>query len=1457
MPRTNGFRAFFAGVLFLALSRGFVFAHDCSTLYLEIPQGETRPFFIIPKGADEGGVSFYLIQQAPDPSIASVAPVAPFDGFSSTKTVRWDIKGLATGTTDAIFYWDYPPHGPTAKGSFTVEVNVIPQPSCCANIVQIAPANDPVNTRTGGLFAFEKRDLNLGGPLPLYFERYYDSGLTSDGNITSALGINRAHNFDMRMTTGGFASLSNFNEPGTADIVTGRGRVIHFFQANDPSFGFSTGWFLVGRQDIPYKLVQTGTTFRMADPTTQTIYDFDQNTGNLVAIEDDRGNKLTLSYTSNQLTTVTDGVRTLTFIYSGNNLAQVGDGTRNVGFTYDGSGNLKTATDADGHATTYSYNGNNFLTSGTLPLGNVPISQVIATGTVTSQTQFTGTTTFVYNPNSTVQTDPVGATTTYIYSPTGQLAGMVDAVGNTISMSSDSTGRRNSVTNRLGHATNIIYDPASGLPAQITDAGGETTTYAYLARTDSNGLTFFDIAKITHPDGSTESFLHDKFGNLTAATDVHGKKTLYTYNTHSQPLTMTNPLGGVITFTYDASNRLATVHDSDTQPDSITYDGLGRILRITHPDTTHSDFTYTNTDRYATVTDELGHAQTFVYDSNDVLVSATDPLGNAISIGYTPSEEPTNFTDRRGKTSHVGYDRRGLAVSGTDPLGHTASSFYNSLRRLTTSTDATNIATTYGFDDEGQLTSIADALNNTTTFQHSGSGRISAEIDALQHATTFSRNFLTHQSTTTDPLGRQIIETTDKAGFLVNVLRDGIPAASYSRDALGDLTQIKDPDGGVWKFAYTAMGRLKSTTDPLGKTTVYTRDARGRISNIGYPDGATVGIGYNAASLVLSATSTDGSGLTLNRDNDDRVTGGTTSTGTANSVAFVLDQNGKITKSTQHGLDWGATYDSNGRLSAVTYASGAFTVNYVYDNAGRLTGVSDTLTGGTMAFSHDTAGRLSTITRPNGITSTYTFDAADRLSRVQHGGIIDLKYALDPAGEVTSCDTTSPATPSAVPATNTFKFNKAGEIVSVSGSGAPPSAGAFAYDVRGRLIASPGFTFSWDAFSRLAGIADPVIAANAGDRTFTSDAFGDLLTRAIGPSGSPSARTRFFHNQAIARAPIVAEYDDIGNSFQRYYIYTPDGYLLYSIDAGTDAVRFYHPDRNGNILALTDSSGAVIDGYAYGPSGETLVHTGTSPQPFRWLGAYGIRSDLLGAPGSEVAASTFYQIGARWLDPAASRFILRDPAGPQLTDVRTLDPYQYAFGDPSTYIDVTGAGPIIPVRVVARYDANGKFSGFSEASPFDIPCCCCCCCCCDPCCYRRPLIEVTAQIQDARYSYGVYPWVFERTQLSAAVPLVNPNETVTAGFRSLNFIVGLYQANITGVIPPIVLPSDGNTFIGKALNAPGQSSQAGTGIDSPFGGTLDGSTSLFRPGVSYNSTFGGDENGVVTDPLGIWSIRRN
>ena len=378
---------------------------------------------------------------------------------------------------------------------------------------------DPVNTLTGGLFGSFPPDLDLGGPLPVTFSRYYASDLAALG-ISGRLGDNWRHNFEWSL-------VDNTGSTGFVDVVNPRGRRI--------TFELVSGSFeLSGLLDVRYQLADTGSTFTLGDPRNGMLYVFDATTGKLVSISDGTANTLTLAYSGADLASVSDGLgRTLTFTYTDGDLTQVSDGTRNLLFGYTG-GDLTSFTDARALVTTYAYAAGGLMTSWTLPSGKTPFTQTWdASDRVATQTNHPSMSeanlhTFSYDAGTgvTTLTDPEANTRSHTHSPDGQLTDVESEDGQSFGMGYNSAGDRIGVTDRFGDTTSITTHEPSGKRASITHADGTTTSYSYSSRTVS-GITFYDLSRIDYPDGTFENLLWSNSGDLISRLDRDGNSSSF------------------------------------------------------------------------------------------------------------------------------------------------------------------------------------------------------------------------------------------------------------------------------------------------------------------------------------------------------------------------------------------------------------------------------------------------------------------------------------------------------------------------------------------------------------------------------------------------------------------------------------------------------------------------------------------------------------------------------------------------------------------------------------------------------------------------------------------------------------------------------------------------------------------------------------------------------------------
>jgi YD repeat-containing protein len=225
---------------------------------------------------------------------------------------------------------------------------------------------DPVSTGTGELYQAFPPDLDLGGPLPLVFQRYYGSLIKVNG-VTTRLGNNWMHNFEWALNVSG----------STAIVTFYGGKAISFTKTG-------TNWLLSAPARAGYQFASPSAgTYQLLDPRTNLVYTFGGTgaTLGLTQIQDRNGNTLTVTQPSNGTASVSDGLgRTLTFTFdsSGRIITLADMAGRTVSFGYTGS-DLTRFTDANGKSENYAVTIasvlTGLLTSRTLPLGNKPFSQ--------------------------------------------------------------------------------------------------------------------------------------------------------------------------------------------------------------------------------------------------------------------------------------------------------------------------------------------------------------------------------------------------------------------------------------------------------------------------------------------------------------------------------------------------------------------------------------------------------------------------------------------------------------------------------------------------------------------------------------------------------------------------------------------------------------------------------------------------------------------------------------------------------------------------------------------------------------------------------------------------------------------------------------------------------------------------------------------------------------------------
>ena len=377
-------------------------------------------------------------------------------------------------------------------------------------------------------------------------------------------------------------------------------------------------------------------------------------------------------------------------------------------YAYDGTGNLIAATDANGHATTFTWDTERRQLSETAPGPFDAGALRVATawtddedGNVTAVTRANGATpqvtetTYTDTGKVATVTDPLGRVTSFTYDRNDRLAVVTDPLGRTVTNGYDALGRLVSVTDPLGRTAETRTYTANGALATLTDANGNVTRVIY------DG--FDRVSTVTYADGTglarKERFFYDNVGNVTLWIMRSG-----------QPILMY----------YDRLNRL--VAKTGAFPEYYSYDLAGHLLRVSGS--------------YTTIRAPSGAAAAYVTSM------AYDALDRPLKVEFSPAPTQTvpttasvttahsyNAVDQRiGETvSDDTWMRRPAAVASTTNYTANALNQYSAVGVVTptynTNGDLTYDGTfTYAFDAENRLTGITGG-GLTASYTYDSRGR--------------------------------------------------------------------------------------------------------------------------------------------------------------------------------------------------------------------------------------------------------------------------------------------------------------------------------------------------------------------------------------------------------------------------------------------------------------------------------------------------------------------------------------------------------------------------------------------------------------------------------------------------------------------------------------------------------------------------------------------------------------
>jgi len=505
-----------------------------------------------------------------------------------------------------------------------------------------------------------------------------------------------------------------------------------------------------------------------------------------------------------------------------------GDATTTL--TYDAVGALKSVTDPDGVAVTYSYDDAHRLVDMANGLGEHIHYTLDASGNRIKEETF----------------DAKGVSRRSVsrkYNTRGQLVSVTDGLGHvvfdaTASGSYDANGNLVSAKDALGTVQNNTFDVLDRLVTSIADANG--TNAATKATTSVFTLDALDQLKsVTDPDGLVTSYSLDGLSNATGQVSPDTGTQASTFDAAGNPLTQTDAKATVATQAFDALGRRTAVSYTDTklnaafhydEANSVTgcassfpagrltrvvesvvttvycYDNQGRVTeqRQTQGTVTDStDYVYTKAGRLAAAASPSGLVTEYARDAAGQIttVTITPARGAASTVvraaTYLPFGPIASYTLGNGQTVTRTYDANYRSIDITSPALnlHVARDAVGNIVALGGTPGATPAVETYSYD----------ALYRLTGFKNASG----AVVEAYTYSKTGDRLTKTAPGLATGAYGYQ-------AGthWLTSI---GTGSRTY--DANGSTTGNASA-GTSWGYGYNGRGQL--TVLQQGGTTVAT-----------------------------------------------------------------------------------------------------------------------------------------------------------------------------------------------------------------------------------------------------------------------------------------------------------------------------------------------------------------------------------------------------------------------------------------------------------------------------------------------------------------------------------------------------------------------------------------------------------------------------------------------------------
>ena len=815
------------------------------------------------------------------------------------------------------------------------------------------------------------------------------------------------------------------------------------------------------------------------------------------------------------------------------------------------------------------------------------------------------------------------------------------------------------------HGSLTIYYP-DGNKKSETDAEGNITSYVY----DAYG----QVIKKTNPDGTM---------NLTAYDGLQREKATYflgSENGTKQILTKTS---------YEFAGYNFDIYSALDTSSSHSCKGL-KTTKTTYITENKQVISETLTDiKEHTIYEKTNGEtkRTSAYYANGQLARQTDALGNItkyeygylnkVTKTYTPFNTKSNGSVNYSVTENQ-YDKNGnvtlakqtVQKQDSDTVKYSVTeNQYNAQGLLTqvtlsdgTSNGEKNI-TKYFYNNAGIQTKMYTGLNSTndsdymtTNYEYDAWGHLVRTTDSTGYnsgATTYdlNGNALTVTdangnvtTNTYDALNRVLTANTicsdtsknvsksyvyDNMGRVRSKTANGVQT-SYQYDIFGRVYQELSPKSfkgyfyeGVSQYAKEQLVGINHQT--MYSSTQYEYDAEMRIAQVKESGNLTATYTYDANGNKVSETLANGVVSTYSYNGCNKVTKLVTKSGNSDissyEYSYYLD-----------GSDACKVRNENGTIE---------TTSYDYDGLKRLTKefISNGKTADTYSYEYDDYGNRSKMVANGSEEYETVYDYT-----------VNGKYTALLQKEIKTVEETSNTTVSDGLAISPT------DLITSTAADAKTEETAYSYDANGNQITktaeSKTETNTYDGLNQLIEFTDGETTAS-------------YKYNADGLRTSKTVDGKTINHIWDGSKQIVVDMDDSDWYSAEVYVRGTNLLAKFSKQSGnvkTD-YQYYTQNAHGDVVNLTDSTGAITKSYKYDAFGVEQNVDDADDNAFRYCGEY-----------YDSESGTIY-LRARYYDPTIGRFISRDSVTGENTDPLSLNLYTYCHNNPILGVDPSGHLP--------------------------------------------------------------------------------------------------------------------------------------------------------------------------------------